>query len=346
MMNRILLIALLMSQIHLEGQINLNYQVPHDDILNMADVTPAPLIRMNQEGSRALLLYRSAYKSIDELSEEEYRLAGLRINPKTNSSSRARYYTNLRFLDVSTGEEREINGLPDQMRLTNLSWSNSQDYVAFTNITSDKLSLWIVSLDDLRARKLSDRALNANMGSVLTWKKDDSGLIVKVLPEERMKLIDRSASIPSGPTVAVNEGQKAQNRTYQDLLKNPTDEQNFETLARSELWSIDLDGTERKWQDSNLYGNISISPDGNYVLVSAIGRPFSYLVPYYRFPQRIDIYRIDGSLLKNFVEIPLIEEMPKGFMATMKGPRRIAWRSDLPATLFWAEALDEGGGQR
>ena len=69
-----------MSYLSVQGQNSLTYQQPHQDILSLADVTPAPLMQMNKKATEALLIYRSAYKSIDELSEEEYRLAGLRIN--------------------------------------------------------------------------------------------------------------------------------------------------------------------------------------------------------------------------------------------------------------------------
>ncbi len=331
-----------MSHIYVEGQTNLSYQLPHDDILKLADVTPAPLIRMNKEATLAMLLYRSNYKGIDELSEEEFRLAGLRINPKTNISSRARYYIDMRLLDVASGQEMKISGLPSKPRITNVTWSHNQQYVAFTNISVNSLDLWLIDLNRKEAQKLSDMPLNANMGSVITWKKDDNSLIVKVLPEDRQPLIDRASSIPEGPTVAVNEGQKAQNRTYQDLLKNPTDEENFETLARSELWEIGLDGQQKKWLKSDLYSGVSLSPDGSYVLVTTIGRPFSYIVPYYRFPQNILIFSDNGALVKRFLEVPLIEEMPKGFMATRTGPRSISWRSDKPSTLYWVEALDDG----
>src|SRR5690606_23661291 len=41
-------------------------------------------------------------------------------------------------------------------------------------------------------------------------------------------------------------------------------------------------------------------------------------------------------------ELELAEVMPKGFMATRKGKRSMFWRNDLPATLVYVEALDEG----
>ncbi|WP_372847275.1 alpha/beta hydrolase family protein, partial [Pontiella sp.] len=42
------------------------------------------------------------------------------------------------------------------------------------------------------------------------------------------------------------------------------------------------------------------------------------------------------------MEVPLIEDLPKGFMATRKGRRNMDWRSDRPATLVFVEALDGG----
>ncbi len=341
-MFRILTIILLMSQFILEGQVNLPYQEPHDDIKKLADVELAPLMTMNHQATTALLLYRSNFKSIEELSQEEYRLAGLRINPATNVSSRARYYTNIKILDVASKRESDIEGLPDRPRITNITWSHDQNHVAFANITASSLDLWVVDIQNKSARKLSDRKLNANLRSLITWLKDDQRLVVKTLPEERVALVDRSKSIPTGPTISVNEGQRAQNRTYQDLLKNPVDESNFESLALSELWEISLDGSEKLWAPSNMYLDINLSPDGRYVLVSTISRPFSYIVPYYRFPRSTDVYDQSGAHLTNIASIPLVEEVPKGFMATRMGPRNISWRLDRPATLYWVEALDKG----
>ena len=341
-MIRLLTISLLMSHFLLEGQINLPYQQPHDDIMQLADVKLAPLLSMNEDATTALLLYRSNFKSIEELSQEEYRLAGLRINPQTNISSRARYYIDISLFDVASKQEIPISGLPEKPRITNLRWSHSQKFVAFTNINTNSLDLWVIDIDARSAKKLSDRPLNANLGSVITWQKDDNALIVKVLPEQKGQLVDRSAAIPTGPTISVNEGQKAQNRTYQDLLKNPTDEANFEVLAHSELWHIGLDGVSEQWMPAGMYTGVSQSPDGNYYLISKLARPFSYLVPYYRFPQSTNIYSKQGQLVKDFLDVPLIEELPKGFMAVRTGPRNISWRSDHPATLYWAEALDGG----
>jgi dipeptidyl aminopeptidase/acylaminoacyl peptidase len=71
-------------------------------------------------------------------------------------------------------------------------------------------------------------------------------------------------------------------------------------------------------------------------------RPFSYIVPYGRFPLWVDIWDINGRLIKKLAEIPLSEIMPQGFSATRKGPRSFQWRADKPSTMIWVEAQDEG----
>ena len=57
-----------------------------------------------------------------------------------------------------------------------------------------------------------------------------------------------------------------------------------------------------------MYRGVSLSPDGNYVMVSQIKKPFSYLVTYSRFPSQTDIYTKEGELVTNLLDTPLIEE--------------------------------------
>ncbi|MGV8945152.1 MAG: alpha/beta hydrolase family protein [Lutibacter sp.] len=329
------------------AQIDLNYQTPHQNILSLADAPMPPTMNINLDGTKAILVYRNQYSSIEELSEKELRLAGLRINPKINSASRARNFNNISIFDVKTKMEIPISGLPANLKITDISWSNAQNKIAFANTTDTGVSLWVVDYDKRKATKLTDANLNANMGNPFTWLKDDSGLLVKFLPVNRKPLINTESAVPAGPTISVNEeGQKAQNRTYQDLLKNTNDEANFETLVRSELWKVSLDGKKSKWKEASLYRSISTSPDGKYFLITEIKRPFSYIVPFSRFPTSYNVYDSKGILVKTIVDVPLIEELPQGFMAVQTGPRNISWRGDEPATLSWAEALDGGDPEK
>ena len=79
------------------AQVNLEYQKPPQEILELVDVQRAPTVVMAKKGDIMLQLYRDSYKTIAELSEEELRLAGLRINPKTNIGSRTTFYTDVKI---------------------------------------------------------------------------------------------------------------------------------------------------------------------------------------------------------------------------------------------------------
>jgi len=167
-------------------------------------------------------------------------------------------------------------------------------------------------------------------------------LLVRFLPADKQAWIDTASTVPTGPIISTNEGQKAQNRTYQDLLKNKQDEFNFNQLTHSELYLVKLSGTKKIWKEKAIYKSIYPSPDGNYYLISTIERPYSYLVPYHRFPFKTILYDRKGNKVKTLLKVPLIEDLPKGFMAVRKGIRNIFWRSDKPASIYWTEALDGG----
>ena len=77
----------------LNAQESLNYQLPPNEIFELVDVTLAPSVILDDKKQNMILLYREAYKSIEDLSREEIRLAGLRIDPITNISSRKKYYS-------------------------------------------------------------------------------------------------------------------------------------------------------------------------------------------------------------------------------------------------------------
>lgn len=343
----VLIILTMLTPLMMDAQSDLGYQMPNDDIRVLADAPMAPSIRINSDATTAVLLYRNKYKSINELSEKELRLAGLRINPVTNISSRATYYYDMKVLEINSGKERAVSGLADNPRIANITWSPDQNYIAYTHTTNEGVELWLLDIENKTTHKLTDARVNANMREAINWLHDESGILVTMLPADRPALINTNDAIPNGPTVSVNDGgRKAQNRTYQDLLKNPTDEANFKSLANSEIWKVDLEGNVDLWMEADMYTDISFSPDGQYVMIQTIHEPFSYLVPYSRFPSTIMIYDRNGNEVKSMLEVPLIEDLPQGFMAVREGMRSIRWRSDKPATLYWAEALDGGDPEK
>ncbi|KXN97899.1 aminoacyl peptidase [Aequorivita aquimaris] len=338
----IAIVTLLLLSGNFIAQEKLTYQKPPKEILELVDAPLAPSVWIDSNGENVVLFYRDAYKSIAELSEAELRLGGLRINPKTNIGSRTRFYNNIKVKKASEKDARQVAGIPNNPRLSNFTISPDQKMVAFLNTVEDGVQLWLADIENGTAKQLSTLKVNANMGDPINWFKDGSALLVNVIPKDRKELINTDKAVPDGPTITVSGGEKAQNRTYQDLLSSPNDEFNFEQLALSEIKKISLDGKVADFLPTAMYDELDFSPDGNYVMVNTIKRPFSYIVPYNRFPFETNIYSKEGKLIQKVNDVPLNEVEPKGFMATRMGKRRMDWRADKPATIYWAEALDKG----
>ena len=325
------------------GQENITFQKPSQEILQLADYERAPSVSLSSNKEWMVLMYRNTYKTLQDLNQEEMRLGGLRINPITNISSTTTFINNIKVKKVSDKLESDVKGLPANANISNLSWSPDESKMAFTHTTENGNELWILDLKTTTAKKLTDAVLNANLGNPITWYKNSEKLLIKTLPANRPALIDASKAIPKGPIVSTaEEGVVSQNRTYQDLLKNKTDEANFETLVTSELYTVDLNGNKKLFKEADMYAGESFSPDGNYILLTTIEKPFSYLVPLNRFPMKTQAYDSNGNTIALVNDIPLNEIMPKGFMAVRKGKRSMSWRADKPASLFFVEALDEG----
>jgi dipeptidyl aminopeptidase/acylaminoacyl peptidase len=338
----LIFVYLLAAQNFVVAQDGTTFQKPSPTVLALADYERAPSVSMDSKTNYMLLSYRSTYKTLDDLNQEELRLGGLRINPITNISSAVTYINNLKIRKVSNKNITQVQGLPEQPKITNIAWSPNEQKIAFTHTSATGVALWVIDVVTAKATKLTDYNLNANLGSPYSWMNDNENLLVKVIPNNRAALIDIKKDLPKGPAVSISDGSKAQNRTYPDLLKNKTDEQNFETIVTSTLYKIALNGTATLFKNADMYAGESFSPDGKYLMLTTLHKPFSYIVPLNRFPQTSVVYDIAGNEIKKINEVPLTEIVPKGFSSVRKGKRAMAWRSDKPATLSYVVALDEG----
>ena len=324
------------------AQENLTYQKPSKSILDLADYEKAPTVSMDTKKENMLLMYRSTYKTLDDLNQDELRLGGLRINPVTNISSTATYTTNLKLRKINAKEEVQVSGLPENPKITNIQWSPNDKKILFSHTTNSGVELWFLDVATAKATKLTEATVNANIGNPFSWFSDNETILVKMLPKNRKPLLDSKKDLPTGPIISNTSGSKSQNRTYPDMLKNQNDEINFENIITSELYKVTLNGTATLFKEAAMYTGERISPDGNYIMLTTIHKPFSYVVPLNRFPSKAIVYDIRGKEIKIVNEVPLNEVIPKGFMAVRKGKREMTWRNDKPATLSYVVALDEG----
>ena len=81
------------------------YKMPPKAIADLVDAPPTPGVSIDPATKWMLILDRPSLPSIDELALPELRIAGMRINPRTNDRSRRTYSIGMKLMDIATGKE-------------------------------------------------------------------------------------------------------------------------------------------------------------------------------------------------------------------------------------------------
>ena len=318
-----------------------DYKMPPKAIADLVDAPGTPGVSVSPNKKHILILERASLPSIEELSQPELRLAGLRINPVTNGRSRTRYYTGMIIQDLGSGTQKRVKGLPKNGRISNVSWSPNAKHIAVTVTHGAQINLYLVKAASGRASLLLKTPLNAIYGSPFSWLSDSKSILAKTILSGRGEP-PRPSLVPQGPVIQENMGKIAPVRTYQDLLTNAHDEALFAYYMNAQMVLVNLKGKAKNIGKPGMIRFAEPSPNGKYILMKTIHRPFSYLVPVYRFPMRVDVLDIHGKTISVLRDMPLAESLPKGFGAVLTGPRSFDWRADAGAVIYYVNALDGG----
>src|ERR1700676_3233161 len=332
------------------AQNNLQYQQPPKAIVDIVDALPTPGVELSPAGGAAgkrwmLIEHFSGLPTIADLAQPELRLAGLRFNPKTDGPSRGRYDTSLELQALPNGKATAISGLPAHAKIRFADWSPDGRKISFVNISDAKedagLSLWIVDAATAQARRLPGIALNGIFGSPCEWLSDSQSLVCRTVAADGGPAPSRN-EVPTGPVIQENLGRVTPGATFEDLLKDPEDEQFFDYYATSQVQLIRLDGTAKSLGKSGVFEKATPSPDAGYGLLFERHHPYSYLLPFEAFPEQVSVVNLKTGTAKQLADKPLEDNLPNIHDAVPPGPRDYEWRSDVPASVFWVEAGDGG----
>ncbi len=319
------------------------YQKPPQAVLDVLNAPVPPTGALSPTREYMLLAQGVRYPPITELAQPMLRLAGLRINPNTTGRHRAPFYIALTLKKVSDGSERKVE-LPAGAQAGLPVWSADGRRFAFINTTPAGIELWAGDPASARAWKLKGVAVGAVYGTPVQWMPDNKTLLVQTVPAKR-GAPPAEETVPKAPNVQESSGRPGPVRTYQDLLKNPHDEDLFDYYATSQLALVDAEsGRTTALGAPAVYETAEPSPDGAHLLVARLHRPYSYLHPANDFPQEVEVWGRDAKVEHKLASLPLADEVP--IEGVPKGPRSYQWHPTEPATLVWAEALDGGDPRR
>lgn len=323
------------------AQAQLSYQLPPQSIVDLVDAPQIPEVKISPDGQWMLLLEAPGFQSIEQASQPVLGVAGLRINPVTYTAvgEHLGTFKSLTIKNLRTQEEFSLSGVPANLQLSDITWNPSGMAFAFLNKTLVHTELWLADLTVRKATKLMDQ-VNDSFGKSFQWKDENSLLVQRV--HFANQAVPKEVLVPTGPIVQENLGGITPSRTYQNLLANGHDEDLMGHYLSSDLVEVDRFGKIKELGVTGILKDAKYSPDGKYLLVEKIVKPYSYLVPIQLFPVAVSMYKSDGTLLHTLHTIPLGDNLPISFDAVVAGPRNFAWRKDQEATLTWINAKDKG----
>ena len=310
---------------------------PPEPIASLVDAEPTPGVSLSPCGRFLLLTTREAMPSIAVMARPYEKLAGLRVDPRTRTGQLSVETKSIVLRSVATGEDRPIPLPPGHV--TGASWSDDGERIAFTRASDTGLELWIAKSVDASVKKIDGVALNGVLGGAVQWMPDQKTVLCKLAMTDDPP--PRPAA-PGGPAVQESGGgAKAQIRTNPDMLQNEADVALFTFLAISRLAFVDADtGGLTPTGEADLIASAEPSPDGKYLLVERIRKPFSYLVPWSSFPSTTEIRDRAGQVVRTVVNTPLAENVPIG--GVVDGVRGVSWLPLPGAVISWIEARDGG----
>jgi dipeptidyl aminopeptidase/acylaminoacyl peptidase len=318
-----------------------DFKTPPKQLADLVDAPRQPNVRISADKQWVATLARPGAKSIEELAQREEKLAGLRINASIFAPSRSSGYTGIALKKVDGDEQVPIKDLPTG-KIMSVNFSPNSQYLAFIVENKQGLTLWKYNLKTKKTKQVSKHAINASLGGTkYRWKRDSTGFYTR-LTIAKASDKPQASKAKIQPVIQTTSGTKAAVRTYSNLLKTPYDEALFEFLTRSQLAEISLTGKINKLGKAAMVKDFNLSPDGLYLLVSQVKKPFSYLVPARSFPEETQVWSVKGKLVTQVADLASGENIPKGFDSVREGRRNINWRNDVAATLVWAEARDGG----
>ncbi len=316
------------------------YKLPSENITRIFDTEPFPVIKFVPFGEIGIEYTYQRYKTLEEISLPSAKLAGKDIVKSLNAPSKKYPTISLKIRNLIAGDIIPVQ-LPESIKIRSFKFSFDHKKIAASCETEKGIELLIIDVDTGKVKKIKDILINDVLeDDGFWWLNDNKTLLIKSIHSER-RTEPQKPLVPDSPIIEESLGKKSTERTYQHLLKNSHDENLFEYYFTSQLIFLDTRSEKiTKIGKPAIYKDVELSPNNQYLLTSTINHPYSYQVPYYRFPVKFEILDRRGKLIKKVFQRPLQDEVPIG--GTYKGPRDFEWQPLKDAALIWVEALDEG----
>ena len=138
------------------------YRKPPQAVLDVLNSPLTPTLAISPTRHFAMQGQPVRYPPIAELAQPMLRIAGMRINPKTNGLHNTVFNSSLSLRKIPEGTEVKVD-LPPNAKLSLGRWSPDATHFTFTNTTERGIELWLGDTTG-KTRKIEGVRINAVMG--------------------------------------------------------------------------------------------------------------------------------------------------------------------------------------
>ncbi len=333
------ILYLLATFVQIQAWAQVIYKAPERQVSDLIDSSGFSYPVFNPQFTEFVKYRIQLTPPISYTSRPFLRLAGARFNPESLASYAGRYKMDLRYYDRKNKKDRAILFAKDSY-IHQLSWSPEGSKLAVQVETPHCVELWIVKIPGLQKQKIPGACLNTALGNDNAFYWVDNKNILLQRRTKKGPIIVATVA-PEGPIVSESTGVVSQNRTFQDLIKDPQEEEAFATATSAQLSVVNTETmVQRNIGGPASYSAVLLSPNAKWILVSKLEKPYSYAVPFSLFRRERSLVSIDGKHKKPLGVAGPFESLPIHGVPT--GPRNLQWDSAHPQRFFYVEAQDGG----
>ncbi|HTM25227.1 MAG TPA: hypothetical protein VL225_08540 [Vicinamibacterales bacterium] len=274
-------------------------------------------------------------------------LGGLFVDYKANRARPLTVRNNIgiQLISAADGAKKTIQ-LPPGVRVSNATWSPDGTSIAFYVHGEDATHIWMADVATGQSRPITKTPVLATLVTSFEFTKDGKQIALVQIPDGRAAMPE-PPQVPPGPSVKLAlDTDKNRLRTFPSLMSTPYEEQLLEWHTTGQLALLDVaKGAVREIGRPAMISAISVSPDGKYVRVTRMVKPFSYDVPVSSFGSIEEIWDDNGNALAKVGERPInlgvqddTQPPPDpnappaggggGRGGNQTGKREVAWRAD------------------
>ncbi len=326
---------------------------PEIERILRTDKNWAELDYVSPDGAHFLVPLVNELSTLELMSKETYRLAELEIRPQTDRLWHLDTWGvyDIRFYSLPERRFVEVD-IPEGTFLSDFTWSPDGRRMAFLAHLPSHTEVWTADPSTGDARSLSDARVMATLAtgsggqgdrpsSMLQWTPEGT-LVTLLVPEGRGPEPARDR-IPDGPVTRRTRDEPTRSPTYPNLLDDEHDAMLFERYTTAQIAELADGRAPRPIGEPGMIASLELSPDGDWLMVEQLHRPFSYIASYRSFPSSTTLVSVaDGSVVATLDDQPLREGRGGfGGGGGGNGPRGFAWRPDGAGLSFLQRAPRE-----